>query len=218
MAIRAILFDLDGTLIDQFQAIYKAFALTLERMGYAKPSFEEVKRAVGGASESTMEKLIGPQRAKEAVEILRPIFEQEMLYGLTLLPGAEEILDLCKASKVKAAVLTNKYGPHARVVCKHLGLSKNLEFVIGADDTRWKKPNVKLTNYTLEKIGCNAQESLYIGDSPYDYKTAQNASMKCFLVSTGTHRVDELLKLSASVEVKPDLESLIPLIEKLIFR
>ena len=57
MAIRAILFDLDGTLIDQFQAIHKSFALTLERMGYNKPSFDEVKRAVGGASEAPWKNL-----------------------------------------------------------------------------------------------------------------------------------------------------------------
>ena len=43
-------------------------------MGLREPSYEEVKRAVGGASEATMTKLIGPSRAKEAVAILRPIF------------------------------------------------------------------------------------------------------------------------------------------------
>ena len=44
MSIRAILFDLDGTLIDQFDAIHRAFALTLESMGFNKPGFEEVKK------------------------------------------------------------------------------------------------------------------------------------------------------------------------------
>ena len=210
MAIRAILFDLDGTLIDQFQAIHKAFALTLERMGFNKPSFEEVKRAVGGASESTMEKLIGPERAKEAVQILRPIFEREMLNGLTLLPGAKEILHWCKANNVKAAVLTNKYGPHARIACKHLGISNYLEFVIGADDTQWKKPDVSLTNYALEKIGYNATETLYIGDSPYDYQTAQNASMDYFLATTGTHSEEELSSLGDNIKIYPNLLSILP--------
>ena len=77
MTPRAILFDLDGTLIDQFQAIHRAFSLTMEKMGFPRPSFETVKKAVGGASISTMTKLIGPERADEAVNILRPIFEEE---------------------------------------------------------------------------------------------------------------------------------------------
>ena len=76
MSIRAILFDLDGTLIDQFDAIHRAFALTLESMGFKKPGFEEVKKAVGGASEATMIKLIGTERAKEAVQFSPNIRER----------------------------------------------------------------------------------------------------------------------------------------------
>ena len=92
MPIRGILFDLDGTLIDQFEAIHRAFSRTLTHMGYPKPSYERVKSSVGGASLSTMTKLIGPERAQEAVGILRPIFEEEMLLGLKALPGSYEIL------------------------------------------------------------------------------------------------------------------------------
>ena len=78
MALRAILFDLDGTLIDQFDAIHRAFSQVIEKMGLPIPDYETVKKAVGGASESTMGKLIGKSRAKEAVNLLRPIFEKEM--------------------------------------------------------------------------------------------------------------------------------------------
>ena len=94
MPIRAILFDLDGTLIDQFEAIYKAFSHVIEDMGFPKPDFETVKKAVGGASEATMTKLIGKKYAVEAVQRLRPIFEKEMLNGLKALPGSIEILEI----------------------------------------------------------------------------------------------------------------------------
>ena len=79
MTIRAILFDLDGTLIDQFQAIHKSFSQVISEMGFPVPSFDTVKKSVGGASEKTMSKLIGEEHAKEAVQLLRPIFEKEML-------------------------------------------------------------------------------------------------------------------------------------------
>ena len=79
MALRAILFDLDGTLIDQFQAIYTAFSQVISQMGFPVPDFDTVKKSVGGASEATMGKLIGQENAKQAVELLRPIFEKEML-------------------------------------------------------------------------------------------------------------------------------------------
>ena len=54
MIVRAILFDIDVTLIDQFQAIYKAFSKVISQMGFPVPSFDAVKKSVGGASEKTM--------------------------------------------------------------------------------------------------------------------------------------------------------------------
>ena len=192
MPIRAILFDLDGTLIDQFEAIHRAFARVLTQMGYPKPSYEEVKSSVGGASLSTMTKLIGPERAHEAVEILRPIFEEEMLIGLKALPGSREILSFCRQRGVKAAVLTNKHGPHARAACDHLLFSEWLSFTLGADDTEWKKPDPRLTMHALEKLGGDTHDTLYLGDSPYDYETATQAGLKSILVATGTHSEAEL--------------------------
>ena len=70
MKIRAILFDLDGTLIDQFEAIHRAFSKTLITMGFPSPSFEKVKRAVGGASDTTMVKLIGPEEQRKQFQSL----------------------------------------------------------------------------------------------------------------------------------------------------
>jgi len=208
MKIRAILFDLDGTLIDQFLAIHKAFSKTLVKMGFPPPSFDEVKRAVGGASDTTMAKLIGTERAEEAVSILRPIFEKEMFEGLVLLPYVKDGLKLLTQSGIQSAVLTNKYGPHARAVCDYLGISKFLRFTIGANDTKWKKPNPELTRLALDRIGYGSQETIYVGDSPYDFNTAQNADLPCHLVATGTHSLDELSILKPQ-SVHSDFESLV---------
>ncbi len=215
MKIRAILFDLDGTLIDQFEAIHSAFSQTLNIMGFPIPSFDEVKRAVGGASDSTMVKLIGPERAKEAVSILRPIFEREMLRGVKVLAGVMDGLTTLREKGIKCGVLTNKYGPHARATCQHLGINKFLEFTLGANDTEWKKPSPELTQLALNKIGHGADETLYVGDSPYDQQTAANAGLKCYLLSTGTHSLEELSELP-DVEVFQDFSSLIQLLESKI--
>ena len=195
MPIRAIMFDLDGTLIDQFEAIHRAFSRVLVSMNFAEPSFEEVKQAVGGASDTTMAKLIGAENAMEAVRRLRPIFEEEMLSGLHPLPGSTEILKYCKENHLPAAVLTNKHGPHARAACNYLNFSQLLSFTIGANDTEWKKPDPKLSLYALEKLGSTSEETLYVGDSPYDYETAKQAGMQSILLPTGTHTRQELSEL-----------------------
>ena len=190
------MFDLDGTLIDQFDAIHRTFSKVLVDMGYPAPSYEAVKKAVGGASENTMTKLIGKERAPEAVQRLRPIFEKEMLIGLRALPGSMEILELCDQRKIKTGVLTNKHGPHARVVCDHLGFSKFLSFTIGANDTEWKKPDSKLSMLALKRL-----------DS-YDYETALNAGMIPYLVATGTHSHEELRTLK-NVHIETNVLSFI---------
>ena len=206
MSYRSIIFDLDGTLIDQFAAIYRAFSEVIVGMGYERPSFDTVKRAIGGASESTMAKLIGPARAKEGVLRLRPIFEEVMLEGLVELPHAKDSLHRLKENGYKTAVLTNKYGPHARRVCDHLGFSEYLEFTLGADDTEWKKPNILFTELALSKLQSTPSRSIYVGDSPFDFDTAQNASLRCLLVDTGTHTFDELSLLNQGYVYK-DLKS-----------
>jgi len=207
MALRAILFDLDGTLIDQFDAIHRAFSQVIEKMGLPVPDYETVKKAVGGASESTMAKLIGQSRAKEAVNLLRPIFEKEMFNGLQILPWAKDALSFCAEHKIKTAVLTNKHGPHARAACKHLDILPPLEFALGANDTTWKKPEIELTRHALNKIGHSTEETLYIGDSPYDLRTARNVGMQCCLVATGTHSVKELREEEPE-SIDPDLQTL----------
>lgn len=208
MKIRAILFDLDGTLVDQFHAIHQAFSKTLQVMGFPAPSFERVKRAVGGASDSTMVKLIGPERAEEAVKILRPIFEKEMFNGLHSLPGVVPGLSLLHEKGFACAVLTNKYGPHARAACDHLGLNEYLSFTLGANDTEWKKPNPKLTKLALNKLGFSETETIYVGDSPYDFETAKNAGLTCHLIATGTHSIRELSALQPE-KVYQDFESMV---------
>jgi phosphoglycolate phosphatase len=116
-------------------------------------------------------------------------------------------LSFCQQKKIKTAVLTNKHGPHARAVCEYLNFIPPLEFVIGADDTEWKKPDIELSQITLNKIGFGPEETIYIGDSPYDAQTAKNIGMRCCLVSTGTHTVDELENTSAC-SIDPDLFTL----------
>ena len=121
-----------------------------------------------------------------------------MLNGLKVLPGVLEGLDSLYQRGIICAVLTNKYGPHARTTCQHLGIDQFLKFTIGANDTKWKKPDRRLTNYALSQIGFKADQMVYVGDSPYDYETARNAGLKSYLVSTGTHGYEELSVLQGA--------------------
>ena len=89
---RAILFDLDGTLIDQFTAIHRAYARAMEELGLEPADYDTVRGTVGGSADVTMTRLVGPELAPKGLEIYPPIFEEEMLIGLVAMPGTLEVL------------------------------------------------------------------------------------------------------------------------------
>ena len=135
-----------------------------------------------------------------------------MLNGLHALPGVINGLRMIKKTGYRCAVLTNKFGPHARIGCKHLGLEEFLEFTIGAGDTKWRKPEAQLTRLAINRRTQPAGNHL-CGDSPYDFETAKNANIRCYLVATGTHSFDELSTLQKH-NVYPNFKSLTQMILK----
>ena len=194
---RAILFDLDGTLIDQFKAIHKAYARAMVELGLKPADYQTVRSSVGGSADMTMKRLVGPELAPKGLEIYPPIFEEEMLKGLKTMPGAIEVLRALSERKERLAVFTNKVGPHARAACDHLQLTPLVDLVIGVRDTPWRKPDPEFTLHVLKKLGATAEESLLIGDSPFDFESADSVGMDCRLVTTGTHSEEELSDLGA---------------------
>jgi phosphoglycolate phosphatase len=190
---QAVIFDLDGTLVDHFTAIHKVFSVVLARVGAPARSFEEVKRAVGGSHETTLRKFVTEAQFEEALKIYRELIQGEMaLEGVFLLDGARETLEQLEQRGVKMAVLTNKWGKVTRRLLQHLEAAHFFGAIVGVEDTRWRKPERELTDYTMKQLGVMAAQTLMVGDSPFDVATARNAGLKVCLVPTGTHTAEEL--------------------------
>lgn len=192
MRFHTILFDLDGTLIDHFTAIYRSHAHTLKQLGLPAPTYVQVRAAVGGGLENAIARLAGPERVAEALPIYRAYWDSTLLDDVQLLPGASELLTALHTQGVRTAVLTNKLGTSARVICEYLALSPLLDAVVGASDTVWLKPDPALTRQVLARLGADTATTLLIGDSPYDIQTAHQAALPCWCVTTGTHNAAEL--------------------------
>jgi phosphoglycolate phosphatase len=192
MRFRAILFDLDGTLVDHFAAIGRSHTHTMRQLGLPVASPARIKAAVGGGLDNALAQLVGPERVAEARPIYRAYWDATLLDDVVLLPGAVELLVALRAGGVRTAVLTNKLGSSARLVCDHLGLTPLLDTVVGAKDTPWLKPDPALTGRVLAQLGAEAATTLFVGDSPYDVATGHNAGLPVWCVITGTHTADQL--------------------------
>lgn len=217
MRFRTVLFDLDGTLIDHLPAIHRCYAHTLPRLGLPAPTYEQVKRAIGGGLENAMLNFIPAARLDEALAIYRPFWDATMLEGADLMPGANELLDGLIAAGATCAVFTNKHGPSARRICEHLGVANRLAAIFGAKDTPWLKPEPEFARHALTKLQAESATTLLIGDSPFDVQAGHRGGFPVWAVTTGTHSEAELREAGAEA-IYPDFfalaRDLIPLIAR----
>lgn len=195
---QAVLWDMDGTMIDQTEAIIRCYADVVTHMGYERPDPHIIRRSLGGPMPSTMALFIDSTRLEEACQAFRAHFPKMMYEGLIILPGTIELLKLFADADIPQAIFTNKHGDTARAVSKHTGFSKYTTACIGNSDTNWHKPQAELTQHVLQKIGADKTGAIMIGDSPTDVETASNAGIPCYCVATGAHSKSELAEAGAT--------------------
>ena len=207
MPFRTFLIDLDGTLIDHFAAIHRAYAHTLPQLGLPAPTLAQVRAAVGGGLENAMLNFVRPDQVAAAVAIYRPYWNATMLQDVAALPGALDLLRALHARGAQLAIFTNKHGPSSRLIADHLGFSPFLHANLGAQDTAWLKPDPAFTAHLLAQLHAEAATTLMVGDSPFDVQAALNAGFPCWAVTTGTHTAAELTAAGAT-HVFSDLPAL----------
>lgn len=192
MPYRTILFDLDGTLIDHFRAIYRCYCYAQEKLGLECVSFETVKATVGGSVPVTMERLVGKAHAEAGVRYFREHFESILLEDLYPLPGSHALLEALSDRGVQTAVFTNKNGSASKRICEHLGYTKWTHGIFGTLEHPWRKPQPEFTQFVLEQLNADPKSTLMVGDSPFDVAAARTANLPCHCVTTGSHDADGL--------------------------
>ncbi|MFC0534862.1 HAD family hydrolase [Pelagicoccus mobilis] len=190
--IRGILIDMDGTFVDHIQTITRCFQYACRELGFPEPSTDKVKRSIGGSMPVTIQKFLPPEHVEAGKEIWRRRFDEIHLQGVVVLPGASELLDTCQATGIKAAIFTNKTGSHSRAIIANEGFDSQLEFVFGAEDTAYRKPQPEFSAAAIEKMQLEGQQMAMIGDSPFDIHAARAGGMLAICVTTGSHTREEL--------------------------
>lgn len=204
--IETVLFDLDGTLIDHFRAIYRCYCHALEQLGLEPVSYEKVKAAVGGGIRVTFSRLVPPEYVEEGVRLWRERFDEIWHEEIEVLSGVPELLGQLHREGRKLAILTNKEGEAARKIADHLGW-KTFALVSGRLDTQWTKPAGELTRHIVDSLEADPATTVMIGDSPFDVKAGKAGGLRTFVVASGSHSMKELSELGAD-GVFPDMGTL----------
>lgn len=186
MSYRAVLFDLDGTLVDSVADIAESLNEVLAEEGRSPYSLAEVKRMVGEGVVRLMEKAFGETaRAPERAERFTEIYTPRSARLTRPMAGAFEALDHFKGQGVPLAVCTNKPDEAAREVLEALGLLPYFREVVGGTSGLPRKPDPATLLEAAHRLGATPAETLMVGDSLPDVTAARAAGMAVVVVDSG---------------------------------
>ncbi len=213
---KAVLFDLDGTLVDSAPDIHAALNETLASYGEPPFTLEAVTSMVGRGVPVLIErayaalgKEIDPASRDKAVERFLAIYEPRATELTTLTAGASEATRILQERGVRLGVVTNKPDVATREILAHFGLLDLLDVVVGGDAGPPKKPEPGLLLLACDRLALPAAEVVFVGDSENDVTAAHAAGMCVIAVRGGyTQLAPDALGASALVDrldVVPDL-------------
>ena len=199
----AVIFDLDGTLIDSIESYYRIVEITLERLGLPAVSRERISKA---AHHDTFQweqilraapgKTLAETRAK-ARQIIEAVYPEFFLKNIRPFPHTGSVLRLLQACRIRIGIVTSTPQKNIRdkmIILDQAGVADLVEVVISAGDTERKKPHPDPLVLCRERMGLDAGACAYVGDSAIDIAAGRAAGMKTIGVLTGFDGRDDLLQ------------------------
>lgn len=190
---RAVLFDLDGTLVDSYNALAEAVNYARREHGLHELSTARIREFVGEG----LDKLL--QRAFESGDIPRSVhtafesrYDEICCRESKILADVEVTLDQLRDLGVAMAVCTNKPTGFSRKILEFLQLAPYFRAIVGPDLAGARKPEAQHVLRTLEAMHCETSPALFVGDMPIDVHAARNSGMDVAVVATGSSSRDQL--------------------------
>ena len=219
--IKAVLFDLDGTLIDSVPDLAAAVDVMLQSIG--KPPAGEVKvnRWVGNGAAALVKRALFDDDHGDALHqktfanevddadylhayaIFEQAYEQRLTHATGIYPGVESVLSRLQAAKLKMALITNKPRRFTLPLLTALCIDQYFTCVFCGDDLAQKKPHPLPVETALKELQIDAANAVMVGDSISDIKSARLAGVKSVAVTYGYNHgmsiTDERNEMQADV-------------------
>lgn len=192
-----LVFDLDGTLIDGYDAIGDALAHAMRALGEEPLPNLRVRSMVGHGLEKLVADAVGPDRAAEGVRLFRERYPQVAVEKSHLLPGVAETLAALHARGHRMALASNKPAPFSRLILEAKGVISRFEAIAGPDEATPAKPDPAMLRRLMAGAGAEASETLCVGDMEVDAEFARAAGCRVVLIPSGSRSREELLAVRA---------------------
>ena len=225
----AVIFDLDGTLLDTLQDLRNSTNVALEQFGYKTRTLEEIRCFVGNGVKILILRALDIEQPEQCAlfEDIFAVFQKDYAQHSNdhTVPydGIIELLQCLKDRQSRMAIVSNK--PDAAVKqLNEIYFKDYIEVAIGENEAAGvkKKPAPDTVYAALQQLGIQAEDAIYIGDSEVDLATARNANLECLSVTWGFrdetclreqgatelfHTPQEVWKKLKTILPEPDMKS-----------
>jgi len=185
--VRALVFDLDGTLIDSKLDLALSIDATVKHMGRVPLPHDLIYSYVGNGAAVLVRRALGDTvtdaEAEEGHRFFLAYYREHMLDNTVTYPGVRDALEMLGHHPM--AVLTNKPVRFSERILEGLGIASYFRYVYGGNSFETKKPDPEGMNTLLRSFGIAPQEAMLVGDSDVDVRTARNAGTWACGVSYG---------------------------------
>lgn len=202
MNYKLAIFDLDGTILNTLEDLTDSVNYALLKNGMSLRGIEEVRQFVGNGIGKLMERAV--ERGTDAKKTEQVLSDFKEYYGANCArktrpyDGIGKLLSVLRANGIRTAVVSNKADFAVQTLCRHY-FPGMFDRVAGEKEGIRRKPYPDSVLYIMEQLGVAKEETIYIGDSEVDVKTAENAGINVISVTWGFRGEDFLRAEGAKV-------------------
>jgi phosphoglycolate phosphatase len=212
----AVLFDLDGTIVDSAPGITATLAYTFQRLGLPVPTPAELLVWVGPPILDSFRDLahFDAEQSARALAIYREKYLAEGVYDATLYPGAADVLAAIAAAGIPLSLATSKPETPARAILDHFGLSGHFDELTGASDDEVRSAKKDVVEEALRRLaarGADLSRPVLIGDRHHDVDGAAHHGVPTIFVTWGYGSPAEAAGAVAVVDTPAQLLELLGL-------
>lgn len=200
MKYKAVLFDMDGTVLDTLGDLAAAVNHVLAEFGMPLRSKAEISQFLGNGAAYLISCAV-PEgtpagKTEEILKVYQPWYTAHCDILTAPYPGIIPLMEKLRAEGVKLAVISNKQDSAVKPLAEKYfpGL---LEIAVGESPSVRRKPNPDSVLAALDYLGVSRDEAVYVGDTEVDIETARNADMPCAVVGWGFRSHEQLKKCGA---------------------
>ncbi len=191
---KGLIFDLDGTLIDSYDAIYIGIVEVFNHFGIPPLPYDKLGEYLGGSLEEILKPFLLPRQIEEAKPVFREKYRDIYLDKTSLLEGAEGVIEELFRRSIRLAVASNKSGKFCRKLLSQLGIDRFFTTIMGVGDDLRPKPFPDMVNAIVMDLGLHSNEVVMVGDTVEDIEAGKAAGVDVYALSNGYHPLEKLIR------------------------